>query len=90
MNEYGVRFPVWGEIGPVDSVDCAIEAELSVDLHEWASIFNTHFDHIAGWDDLGVAAEHMARGAALRDRLQVALGSDCCVVLSQWEHGVPD
>lgn len=89
MNEYTVRWPLWGQLGPLSEGELKVSDPVARELKAWARSFNEHFDWQRGWDDPAIAAAHALEATRLRDALQADLGPQYDVVLDLWEAPLP-
>jgi hypothetical protein len=91
MNDYGADWPLWtSPTVAADEVMALLDDELSARLRHWARVFNSHFDHVEGWDDTAVAAEHRAEAERLIAALRATLPSPWHVRLEYWETNGTD
>ncbi len=86
MNDYGADWPLWAASAEADrQIDRLLDDGLTARLRDWADTFQSHFDHLAGWDDPLVAAEHRTEGRRLLAALRDALPPPWEVRLDSWE-----
>lgn len=85
MNEYSVRWPLWGPEGPLPDGEPTLSPQLSRRLRAWAQNFNHHFSWESGWDSAERGREHAHTAEALTRALEAELGPEVRVDLDLWE-----
>lgn len=89
MNEYGVRWPLWGKPNGYEYQvgDLSLSPSLTRDIQAWTSGFLEHFDENRGWPTSTQAEAHFDEGHRLAAYLQGELGEGYRVTLDLWETG---
>lgn len=91
MNDYTVKWPLWPVSNrAAEEMESLLDERLATRLRQWAQVFNAHYDHVDGWDDPALAAEHRAEADRLLAALRAALPSPWTVTLDYWETNGAD
>lgn len=86
MNDYAADWPLWpASNGAAHEIKDLLDEELANRLRRWAQVFNAHYDHVNGWDNPAIAAEHRTEANRLLAALRKALPSPWTVTLDYWE-----
>ena len=83
-NDYGGRWPFWGNGGLLSEGDPALSSDLERDVKNWADEFERLFDWQHGWPNRAIADAHRAEGDRLYREVQHALPDDT-VTFHYWE-----
>jgi hypothetical protein len=83
-NDYGGRWPFWGNGGLCGEGDPALPADLERDVKQWADQFERLFDWQHGWPNQATADAHRAEGDRLHREIQRALPDDT-IAFHYWE-----
>ena len=91
MNDYTVNWPLWPvSNGAAEEMQKLLDEGLATRLRQWAQVFNAHYDHVNGWDNPALAAEHRTEADRLLAALRTALPSPWTVTLDYWERNGAD